>query len=77
MKLIVTPTELVLSAKQKVFSIKRQFEEDQEEDWHVISDAIDLNFFKDENNEYKAAIYIVENAKRTDEFYPLEVEVIK
>ena len=67
----------MLSTGQKLFSIKRQFEEDQEEDWHVISDAIDLNFFKDEDNEYKAAIHVVDNGKRTNTFFPLEVEVIK
>lgn len=77
MKLIVKPKKLLLTIKQTTFEIKRQFEEDQEEDWHVISRDIDLNFFKDKNNEYKAAIYIVENAKRTDVFYPLEVEVAK
>jgi len=77
MKLIVHSTELVLSTQQKIFFIKRQFEEDKEKDWYAISDAINLNFFKDEDNEYKAAIRIVDNENRTDILFPLELEVIK
>jgi hypothetical protein len=77
MKLIVHSTELVLSTQQKTFFIKRQFEEDKEKDWYAINDAINLNFFKDENNEYKAAIRIVDNENSTDILFPLELEVIK
>jgi hypothetical protein len=77
MKLFVHPTELVLSTKQKTFFIKRQFEEDQEKKCYAINDAINLNFFKDENNEYKAVIRIIDNENRTDVFSPLELEVVK
>lgn len=57
MKLIVTEEDLILDTQEGQYTLKRAHEEDE---WHVITEFVDLNFFYDaDEDKYHAAIYLV------------------
>lgn len=73
MKLIVTKEDLILDTEQGTYTIKRAHEEDE---WHSITEFVDLNFFYDSyDDKYHAAIYLVlEGQTQTDTGCEIEVE---
>lgn len=71
MKLIVTEEDLILDTKEGTYTMKRAFEEDE---WHVINEFVDLNFFEDEEG-FHANLYLVNDGMTmTDLSFPVEVE---
>ncbi len=71
MKLIVTEENLILDTNEGTYTMKRAFEEDE---WHVINEFVDLNFFEDEEG-FHANLHLVnEGLTMTDLSFPIEVE---
>lgn len=73
MKLIVTEEDLILDTNEGTYTMKRAHEEDE---WHSITEFVDLNFFYDAyDDKYHAAIYLVlEGQTQTDTGCEIEVE---
>jgi hypothetical protein len=73
MKLIVTEEDLILDTQEGTYTVKRTFEEDE---WHVITEFVDLNFFYDaDEDKYHAAIYLVlDGQTQTHTEHKIEVE---
>jgi hypothetical protein len=73
MKLIVTEEDLILDTQEGTYTVKRTFEEDE---WHVITEFVDLNFFYDaDEDKYHAAIYLVIDGQTiTHTEHKIEVE---
>jgi hypothetical protein len=73
MKLIVTKEDLILDSLKISWpiSMKRTFEEDE---WHVINEFVNLNFFEDEEG-FHANLYLVNDGLTiTDTSFPIEIE---
>ena len=71
MKLIVTKEDLILDTNEGTYTMKRTFEEDE---WHVINEFVDLNFFEDGEG-FHANLYLVNDGlTMTDTSFPIEVE---
>ena len=73
MKLIVTEEDLILDTEQGTYTMKRAHEEDE---WHAITEFVDLNFFYDaDEDKYHAAIYLVlDGQTQTHTEHKIEVE---
>jgi hypothetical protein len=73
MKLIVTEEDLILDTEQGTYTMKRAHEEDE---WHAITEFVDLNFFYDvDEDKYHAAIYLViEGQTLTHTEHKIDVE---
>jgi hypothetical protein len=71
MKLIVTKEDLILDTNEGTYTMKRAHEEDE---WHVINEFVDLNFFEDEEG-FHANLHLVNDGlTMTDTSLPIEVE---
>lgn len=71
MKLIVTKENLILDTNEGTYTMKRAFEEDE---WHVINEFIDLNFFEDEEGYHANLHFVNEGVIISECAIPLEVE---
>lgn len=73
MKLIVTEEDLILDTNEGTYTMKRSHEEDE---WHSITEFVDLNFFYDaDEDKYHAAIYLVLDGQTiTHTEHKIEVE---
>jgi hypothetical protein len=73
MKLIVTKEDLILDTEQGTYTMKRAHEEDE---WHSITEFVDLNFFYDaDEDKYHAAIYLVlDGQTQTHTEHKIEIE---
>ena len=71
MKLIVTEENLILDTNGATYTMKRAFEEDE---WHVINEFIDLNFFEDEEGYHANLHFVNEGVIISECAIPLEVE---
>lgn len=73
MKLIVTEENLILDTNEGSYTMKRAFEEDE---WHVINEFVDLNFYEDEEG-FHANLHLVnDRLTMTDLSFPIEVEFV-
>jgi hypothetical protein len=73
MKLIVKEQELILDTQEGQYTMKRAHEEDE---WHVINEFVDLNFFYDiDEDKSRAAIYLVlDGHTKSETGHEIEVE---
>ena len=73
MKLLVTKENLILDTNEGTYTMKRAFEEDE---WHVINEFVDLNFFEDEEG-FHANLHLVYDGRTiTETSFPVEVEFV-